>query len=228
MIATSILPSILLPLAAVGLGLLIALIFKPSVNNGVKLLLSFSGSFLLAIIVFDFLPEVYEKPNKYIGLAIMLGLLLQILLEFGSKGAEHGHIHQKSDAKFPILVFISLCAHALIEGFPLAENQELLYGVVIHKIPIAVIISAYLLHASLSYYKITIFLLGFAIMTPLGAFAKTYIPVLQSYSQYINAFAVGVLLHVATTILFESSKNHQFNASKFLVIVAGVVLAYFL
>ncbi len=228
MIATSLLPSILLPLAAVGLGLLIAIIFKPSVNNGVKLLLSFSGSFLLAIIVFDFLPEVYEKPNTYIGLAIMIGLLLQILLEFGSKGAEHGHIHQKSDSKFPILVFLSLCGHALIEGFPLSDNQELLYGVVLHKIPIAVIISAYLLNASLSYSKITFFLVGFAIMTPLGAFAKANIPILDSYSQYINAFAVGVLLHVATTILFESSKNHQFNASKFFIIVAGVILAYFL
>jgi len=228
MIQASILPSLLLPLIAVGVGLLIALIFKPSVNNGVKLLLSFSGAFLLAIIVFDFLPEVYEKPNRYLGIAIMLGLLLQILLEFGSKGAEHGHIHHKSDAKFPILVFVSLCAHALVEGFPLAENQELLYGVVIHKIPIAVIISAYLLNASLSYSKITFFLVGFAVMTPLGAFAKANIPALQSYSQYINAFAVGVLLHVATTILFESSKNHQFNASKFFAIVLGVILAYFL
>lgn len=228
MIATSILPPLLLPLAAVGIGLVIALIFKPAITTSVKLLLSFSGAFLLAITVFEFLPEIYEPPRKYTGVFIMLGLLVQILLEFGSKGAEHGHIHQKSDAQFPMLLFISLCLHSFIEGFPLAENQGLLYGVVVHKIPIAIIISSFLLNAALSQTKIIIFLIGFAMMTPLGAFAKAYLPILQSYSLYLNAFAVGVLLHVATTILFESSKNHQFNASKFFAIVIGIVLAYFL
>lgn len=228
MISASILAPILLPLAAVGLGLLVALIFKPAITTGVKLLLSFSGAFLLAITVFEFFPEVYKESNQFVGVFIMLGLLVQILLEFGSKGAEHGHIHQKSDAKFPTLLFISLCIHSFIEGFPLADNQDLLYGVVVHKIPIAIIISAFLLNAELSKLKVFLFLMGFAMMTPLGAFAKAFFPILQSYSLYLNAFAVGVLLHVATTILFESSKNHQFNASKLVAIITGMVLAYFL
>jgi len=226
--STSILPPLLLPLAAVGIGLLIALIFKPAITNGVKLLLSFSGAFLLAITVFEFLPEVYKTSDKYVGLCIMLGLLMQILLEFGSRGAEHGHIHQQSETKFPLLLFISLCIHSFIEGFPLADNQELLYGIIIHKIPIAIIVSAFLLNAKLPKMQSFLFLIGFAVMTPLGAFAKAQIPLLQEYSLYFNAFAVGVLLHVATTILFESSKNHQFNASKFLAIVIGIILAYFL
>lgn len=225
---TTILSPILLPLAAVGIGLLVALIFKPAITNGVKLLLSFSGAFLLAVTVFEFLPEVYEQPDKYVGLCIMLGLLMQLVLEFGSKGAEHGHIHHKSDKKFPALLFFSLCAHSFIEGFPLADNQEMLYGVVVHKIPIAIIVSAFLLRAELPKIQTFIFLIGFAMMTPLGAFAKAYIPILQEYSLYINAFAVGVLLHVATTILFETSNNHQFNASKLMAIIAGVILAYFI
>ena len=225
---TTLLSPILLPLAAVAIGLLIALVFKPTVANGVKLLLSFSGAFLLAITVFEFLPEVYEVPNKYVGICIMLGLLMQILLEFGSKGAEHGHIHQQSQTKFPLLLFISLCIHSFIEGFPVADNQELLYGIVVHKIPIAIIVSAFILNAKLSKAQSFLFLIGFAMMTPLGAFAKANLPILQEYSLYANAFAVGVLLHVATTILFESSKNHQFNASKFLAIVIGIILAYFI
>ena len=226
--SVTILTPLLLPLAAVGLGFVIALIFKSAISTSVKLLLSFSGAFLLAITVFDFFPKVYEDGDSYVGVFIMSGLLLQILLEFGSRGAEHGHIHHKSDAKFPLLLFFSLCAHSLVEGFPLADNQELLYGVVVHKIPIAIIISAFLLNAQLSRFKIFLFLVGFAVMTPLGAFAKAYIPILQQYSVYVNAFAVGVLLHVATTILFESSKNHQFNASKFLAIILGIILAYFI
>jgi len=194
----SILPSLLLPLAAVSIGFAIALVFKPKVTASVRLLLSFSGAFLLAITVFDFFPEVFKNGDSYVG------------------------------TKFPVLLFFSLCAHSFIEGFPLADNQELLYGVVVHKIPIAIIISAFILNAQLSRMKIFLFLVGFAMMTPLGAFAKAYIPILQQYSIYLNAFAVGVLLHVATTILFESSKNHQFNASKFMAIILGIVLAYFI
>ena len=228
MTSTSILPPLFLPIVAVGLGLVIALIFKPTVTTSVKLLLSFSGAFLLAITVFDFFPTVFQNGNPHVGIFIMGGLLLQIFLEFGSRGAEHGHIHHKSDKKFPAVLFFSLCAHSFIEGFPLADNKELLYGVVVHKIPIAIIISVFLLNAQLSKFKIVVFLFGFAMMTPMGAFAKAYLPILQQYSVYVNAFAVGILLHVATTILFESSKNHQFNASKFLAILTGIVLAYFI
>lgn len=223
----SILAPLILPLAAVGFGLLIALIFKPVVTTSVKLLLSFSGAFLLAITIFDFMPKVYERSDPYVGIFIMLGLLFQILLEFGSKGAEHGHIHHNNNSRFPILLFLSLCAHSFVEGFPISDNQELLLGVAVHKIPIAIIISAFLIATDLNKVKIFLFLIGFAVMTPLGAFAKANVPILQSYSLYVNAFAVGVLLHVATTILFESSKNHQFNASKFIAIVVGIVLAYF-
>lgn len=220
--------AIFLPIIAVILGLSVALIFKPAVNNSIKLLLSFSGAFLLSVIIFEFLPEVYEGDIENIGIFIMAGLLIQIVLEFGSKGAEHGHVHQKDEGSFPVLLFISLCLHSIIEGFPLAENQDLLYGVVIHKIPIAVIISAFLLNSKVSKIKASAFLIVFALMTPLGAFLKAQLPFLQTYSIQVNAFVVGVLLHVSTTILFESSKNHQFNASKLGVIVLGILIAYFL
>lgn len=73
-----------------------------------------------------------------------------------------------------------------------------------------------------------LFLLVFASMTPLGAFAKAVFPALQEHTTLINAFVVGVLLHVSTTILFESSKNHQFNASKLVVILLGIIIAYFI
>ncbi len=220
--------AIILPIIAVLIGLTFALIFKPAVNNGIKLLLSFSGAFLLSVVIFEFLPEVYGSNNSNIGIFIMLGLLIQIILEFGSKGAEHGHVHHKDEGTFPILLFISLCLHSLIEGFPLAENQDLLFGVIVHKIPIAVILSAFLLNSKMSTIQTSIFLIIFACMTPLGAFLKTQSSLLETYSSELNALVVGVLLHVSTTILFESSKNHQFNATKLGVILIGIIIAYFL
>lgn len=220
--------ALLLPIFAVLTGFLIAIIFKPTVNIGIKLLLSFSGAFLLSTTIFEFLPEIYAVQNKEIGIYIIAGLLVQIILEFGSKGAEHGHIHQKDSKTFPWLLFVSLCIHALIEGFPVSENEHILYGIVVHKIPIAIIISSFLLLSKMKLWQSIVFILVFASMTPLGSFINQQAFILESYKVAINAFVVGVLLHVSTTILFESSKNHQFNASKLGVILLGFIIAYYL
>lgn len=218
----------ILPILAVFIGFLIALVFKPAVSTGIKLLLSFSGAFLLSITIFEFLPELYASGTE-VGLYIMGGLLLQILLEFLSRGAEHGHMHvENSIRSIPWLLFLSLCVHSSLEGFPLAGNKDLLYGIVVHKIPIAVIISSFLLLSNLSKIQIGIFLIAFALMTPLGSWLGSMEFWTEQTKIHINALVVGVLLHVSTTILFESSKNHQFNASKFAVILVGIALAYFI
>ena len=217
---------LLLPFLAIILGYLTACTLK-RMTPGVNYLLAFSGAFLLSIIFFELLPELFASGAPHIGAALMLGMLLQIALDYFSKGAEHGHIHQdKSSEKFPLALFISLSVHALIEGFPVAHSEHVLWGVVIHKIPIALILSLFLIQSSLSAPKQLLFLLLFGFMTPLGTLVALYIPELTPYKHFVNALAVGVFLHVATTILFESSKDHQFNRIKLMVILAGALAGY--
>lgn len=219
----------LLPILAVAIGYLISLFLKPGSSAGFKLLLAFSGAYLLAVTVLELLPEVYSEPDSGIGVFIMLGLLLQIVLEFLSKGVEHGHLHfrQNSNA-FPVLLLISLSIHSLLEGFPLEKDTHLLHGVVVHKVPVAAILSVFLVHSKLSKTKIFLFLTFFGLMTPLGSWLKNNVEVISEYSVYVNAVVIGIFLHVSTTILFESSKNHSFNASKLGVIILGGLLAYFI
>ncbi|MFD1096212.1 ZIP family metal transporter [Salegentibacter chungangensis] len=219
----------ILPLLAVIAGYLISLLFKPSSSIAFKLLLSFSGAYLLSVTVFELLPEVYSHKTNGVGIFIMLGLLLQIILEFLSKGVEHGHLHHEENIKrFPFLLLISLGIHSLLEGFPLNSSEHLIHGVVIHKIPVAAILSVFLLHSGIGKVKSFLFLGIFALMTPLGSWLKANFEILQEYSVFINAAVIGIFLHVSTTILFEASKNHKFNASKLGVIVFGILLAYFL
>src|SRR5699024_12434511 len=91
--------------------------------------LSYSGALLLSVTVFEFLPKVYRDFSPTIGLLIMGGILLQVFLEFMSKGAEHGHTHYDKTLKsFPVLLFVSLCIHSFMEGFPIAESTHLLLG----------------------------------------------------------------------------------------------------
>lgn len=219
----------LLPVLAVVAGYLISLFLNPGSSSGFKLLLAFSGAYLLAVTVLELLPEVYSHPDNGIGVFIMLGLLLQIVLEFLSKGVEHGHMHfHENSAGFPILLLISLSLHSLLEGFPLDKDTHLLHGVVVHKVPVAAILSVFLIQSKLSKPKVFVFLGFFALMTPLGSWLKNNVEVISIYSTYVNAIVIGIFLHVSTTILFESSKNHSFNASKLGVIILGILLAYFI
>lgn len=219
---------IFLPVLAVFLGFLVALIVKAN-SSKTQLLLSYSGALLLSVTIFEFLPKVYQTYSKATGAFIMLGVLLQLFLEFLSKGAEHGHVHNKNKLhQFPFLLFLSLSLHAFLEGYPIEENTQLLIGVVIHKIPIAMIITSFLLQTQLSKVQIGIFLLIFAAMTPLGSLFQQYAPLSENTEHYFNALVIGIFLHVSTTILFESSRNHQFNASKMGVIILGILTAYFI
>ena len=104
------------------------------------LILVFSGAFLLAIVVLELLPVVYTATDKKMGYWILLGIFIQSFLEYFSRGAEHGHIHLDKLQKFPLLLWLSLCIHAFIEGFPLVDFPHLAWGMFVHKIPIAFVI----------------------------------------------------------------------------------------
>ena len=219
----------LLPLIAVILGYILALVIQPKKKSNLKLLLAFSGSFLLSVTVISLLPEVYETKNTTIGLYIMLGILFQIILEFFSKGTEHGHVHgHQTITHIPWLLFISLCIHALLEGFPVGHHHDLAIGIAIHHLPIAIILTTFFVQAQLNKKAIFAFMITFAMMTPLGTLASNYIPGLQEYTTEITAIVIGILFHISSTIIFESSEGHKFNVAKVSMIILGIALAFFI
>jgi zinc transporter ZupT len=214
---------------AVLLGYIVASVFTKNKVKHISLYLAFSGAFLLSVTLFELLPEVFENLDGNPGLYIMGGILIQIGLEYFSRGAEHGHVHLSTDKQaFPLVLLISLSVHALIEGFPISHANNLLWGIVIHKIPVAIVLSFFFIKAKYSKTTTLIFLTIFAAMTPLGTLLMDVSPMLYTYQFEISANAIGIFLHLSTTILFESSKDHSFNLSKVLVILFAVVLAYFL
>ena len=219
----------LLPLFSVLLGYSIALFLKPKNKTNLKLLLAFSGSFLLSLTVMHLLPDVYKSDNHNIGLFIMAGILFQIILEFFSKGAEHGHVHgHEKMFHIPWLLFISLCIHAFLEGFPVSHHHSLALGIAIHHLPIAIILTTFFVHSGLNKKAIFTFMVTFAIMTPLGTIVSDYLPQLNAFYTEITAIVIGILFHISSTIIFESSEGHKFNIAKVSMIIFGIVLAYFI
>jgi zinc and cadmium transporter len=209
-------------------------------SKNLKLLLSFSGAFLFAISVLHLIPEIYSSGTANIGVYILVGFFAQILLEFFSEGIEHGHIHiHKHDhahTAFPYAMMIGLSIHSFLEGMPLANDdthahESLLTGIVLHNIPIAIALMTMLLQSHISKKQAIIWLVVFALITPLGSFTSyaigsNMIGGLSMYFDRIMAIVVGIFLHISTTILFESSENHRFNLIKFIVIVLGASLAF--
>jgi hypothetical protein len=63
-------------------------------------------------------------------------------------------------------------------------------------------------------------------MTPLGTVISDYLPVLNVYYTEITAIVIGILFHISSTIIFESSEGHKFNIAKISMIVLGFGMAY--
>ena len=226
----------LLPLLSVLLGYVIALIIRPEKKSNLKLLLAFSGAFLLSLTVMHLLPDVYEaeheshdhRHSNTVGIFIMVGILFQIVLEFFSKGAEHGHVHGHEEMeRMPWLLFISLCIHAFLEGFPVGHHNNLAIGIAIHHLPIAIILTTFFINVKLNKTAIFLFMTAFALMTPLGTLASEYLPALNDYYTQITAIVIGILFHISSTIIFETSENHKFNIAKLSMIALGILLACF-
>lgn len=214
---------------AVVVGYCVAFYLNKKQRSNMSVFLAFSGAFLLSVTVFELLPEVFKSQNENVGVFIMIGILIQIFLEFFSKGAEHGHVHLHPEKKnFPWLLFLSLCVHAFMEGFPISESNNLLIGIIVHKIPVAIILSLFFISSGYKHYITLLFLFFFALMTPLGNYISNNFTFVEHYETEITAVVIGIFLHVSTTILFESSKNHKFNLVKMSAVILGILLAYFL
>ncbi len=227
----------LLPLLSVLIGYVVALLIKPKDKSRLKLLLAFSGAFLLSLTVMHLLPEVYAHPHDAdnahghshaIGIFIMIGILFQIILEFFSKGAEHGHVHGHPEMqRMPWLLFISLCVHAFLEGFPVSHHHDLAIGIAIHHLPIAIILTSFFISANLNKKIIFVFMVAFALMTPMGTAVSEFVPALNHYHSEITAVVIGILFHISSTIIFETSEGHKFNIAKVSMIILGIILACF-
>ena len=202
-----------------------------------KLTLAFSGAFLFGTLMTHLLPEVFQNSSG--GLWVLLGFGVQLLLDFISKGLEHGHLHTHEN-RIPVLPLVGLFIHAFIEGMPLGLDNimhdhghdhsanGLLWSVAFHKIPIALLVATALRSAGLKTWKVVLGIFLFALSSPLGNAMGVGLELDPASFLPVLGLATGLLLHVSTTILFESAANHQFNAMKMLVVAVGIALSLLL
>jgi zinc and cadmium transporter len=206
-------------------------------------IISFSVAIVLTLICSHILPEIFSMHNHRIGYFLLIGFILQILLELLSKGIEHGHvhIHGKISNKELFVIFIGLSIHSFIEGIPVNTLQDLnhnhvssfdsfswvyLTAILIHKLPIAAVLIIFLNSINSSFKRKIIFLLLFAISSPSGAFFGEYIVESSFFSQWSNNFlaiSTGMLLHITTLLIFEDHHGSSGKFKNLLTIFGGII-----
>lgn len=230
-------------------GLLVYLI-PTGKTRSYKLLLVFAGSYLFGITVVHILPELYRQNSEVelIGLFVLAGFFLQQLLEYFTSGVEHGHIHTHEhdhthhshhhQQVSAIVLLAALCIHAFLEGAMLAQPagigvhydvNAILLGIALHRAPAAFALMTVLSFQLHSRNKAIPYLIGFSLAAPIGLFISTYLVDVEILSEsgltYLYALVCGNFLHISTTIVFESSPEHHFNARKLTVAILGALVA---
>ncbi|MEI6900926.1 MAG: ZIP family metal transporter [Bacteroidota bacterium] len=214
-------------------------LFKSENEKVMKLLLAFSGAFLIGISFMKLVPEVFGSGVAFAGLFVMIGFLIQLVLELITEGVEHGHRHEhhENESVSPFILLTGLCVHAFLEGTPISAEidkhitHSIVIGIVIHNIPISLTLMSLLLHYGCSKGKSLVYLTLFAIMSPLGAIISSLIPFGPLFSShtffaYSMAIVIGIFLHVSTSILFEAGDHHKYNIQKFIMVCIGILTAF--
>lgn len=239
-------------IGAAMLGGFLGVSLQGRITKDVKVVLAFTGAYLFALAVLHLMPEIYHHLAEEAGMYILVGFLLQLILEYFSKGVEHGHIHHSDKVRglFPLGIYLSLVIHSLIEGLPLAggdmaglhdhghshshehgHSNALLIGIAIHKVPEALALAALLYYYYESKVKTIAMTALYATATPLGMWAgKSLLTDFDGDATRLYAImlsvAVGIFLHVSTTIIFEAEEHHKFNVKKAVAILLGLGLVW--
>jgi len=220
-------------------GLVVTYLNATNKSQFIKLALAFSGGFLLAIIFQHLIPDIYADSPTKMGIFILIGFLVQLILEYFSGGIEHGHVHVHKGQPLPWILFISLSVHSIIEGIPLGNEYmgivnthehghgSLFWGIIFHQVPVAIALMTLLINTKLSQLQSWLVLALFALMTPIGVFIGFNMSPAQLGLDVhvILAIVVGMFLHISTTIIFETTENHKFNLMKLISILVGCGLA---
>lgn len=255
----------LLIVALIG-GLALEILGDRAMNN-LSIILAFGGAFIMGLIFLHLVPEAFSY-SSIAGTFVLIGFLVQILLEYLSKGLEHGHVHLNDSSSnhlastvMPWAAIVSLCVHALLESLPLAEGPSavdvghqvrsmgslhvhihtdtaigsaLFMGLALHKLPVAIVLMGLIKSTGATKMSRWCLLTLFGIMPVFGMYLyDTIIHSGVSIPGGVSAFmsathglVIGILLHVSTTVIFESGEGHAFNYKKLIATLLGLSIAY--
>lgn len=197
---------------------------------------------------------IQNSEVELIGVFVLCGFFLQQVLEYFTSGVEHGHVHEAGShhhdsdhshdhhhhhhSVSALVLLFALCIHAFLEGGMLAQPATMgfqydataiLIGIALHRAPAAFALMTVLTSQLHSRLKALPYLIVFSVAAPIGLLLSTFFVETKVLSEsglvYLYALVSGNFLHISTTIVFESSPGHRFNAKKLAVAITGALVA---
>lgn len=216
-------------------------------EHKMQLLLTFTGSFLLSITFLHLLPESFEELHAHdgfhldAGFYILVGFLLQLVIQHFTHGVEHGHTHLPGAHNghhhhLPVAGIVAgLSVHAFMEGLPLGfqyrdqvTTPSLYLAIAGHKLPEAMVLTILVLQAK-GRKAALLALVSFALLTPLASSLALYTgsnyAAMHKLMTMLIPIVAGAFIHIATTIFFESGNTrHQLPMRRVGAMLAGCIL----
>ena len=234
--------------ASTSIGVIILIVFGKPNEKILAALLGFAGGIMLAISVFQLMPESVDVGSMTSALVgFTLGAGMMYLLD---KFIPHAHMSisenlvienpEKIDIiKNPMLrvgylILFGIALHNLPEGLAIGAGLEaspelglsIAVTIALHNIPEGLAMAGPLKAGGLSSIKIFLFTLVAGLMTPLGAaIGLIFFKISHVFIGGSLAFAAGAMIYIVNDELIPQSNamsNHHANAG----LIAGLLLGF--
>ena len=229
------------------LGVVVLLIFGKPKEKFLAMLLGFAGGIMLAISVFELLPEAVVLSSMTISIisfifgALMMFGLDKLIPHSHLSTTDHLEIENPEKIKMNLsmlrtgyLIFFGIGLHNLPEGIAIGAGFEsspeiglyIAIAITLHNVPEGLAIAGPLKTAGIKNLKIIIFALGAGLMTVVGTFISLLIfNITKVFVGGFLAFAAGAMIYIVNDELIPQSNiihNHFANAG----IIIGLLLGF--
>lgn len=212
-------------ITAIGAGVLIASAFLVIIPEALEI---FEGH--------DHEEEGIEP--SVIGLTILLGFVLMLLLEV--IGLPHAVHHDEDKDLLGLSATIGLVAHAAADGLAVGASVTsstetgliVFVAIMLHKGPAAFGLSSFLKHINIDASKSKMYLILFALSSPIVAILTFFVLKDTSFATDDNIglallFSAGTFIYVATVDVLPEVHSHDHEAdSPIWYVVIGMILVY--